>query len=403
MLKWLTVAALFILALLVWLGLKSTWAQKLFDTAVARKEEMFSAGLHVTISPEHRWAKGAVGTIAEPPPIVRKNVTNWQGVFRTVQGVHGPLTFYWVYFDQPQEDTEGDGPFIGAEIESTYLRPSSSGGFRQLDIPNKVIEAVWYENKQTGLRVSFKAFVKGTLKSQEAEVHFHRGEEAFSGGQYDQAISHYSKALEIYPRYFGAYNNRGLTYFKKKQYDQALSDYNKALEIDPNLAEAYGNRGLLYLNTKQNDQAISDLNKALEIKPKDAEAYVNRGLAHFNNGEYERAISDYNRALEIDPKNARGYTSRGSYLIYKGQPDQAIADFNKALEINPSDGLAYSFRGLAHYSKKEYSKALDDVTKAQELGHTVSPKFLDELRKASGETVEKDEFECRVLLRTSFF
>ena len=87
--------------------------------------------------------------------------------------------------------------------------------------------------------------------------------------------------------------------------------------------------------------------------------------------------------MKIDPKYGRVYISRGVTYLQKGEPDQAIADFNKAIEINPSDGLAYFFPALAHYSEKEYSKSFDDVTKAQELGHSVRPKFLDELRKAS--------------------
>ena len=45
--------------------------------------------------------------------------------------------------------------------------------------------------------------------------------------------------------------------------------------------------------------------------------------------------------------------------------------------------LPYS-RGLAYYFKKEYDKSWDDIKKAQELGHQVPPKFLDNLRKASG-------------------
>ncbi|HEY8223627.1 MAG TPA: hypothetical protein VIG25_00025 [Pyrinomonadaceae bacterium] len=33
----------------------------------------------------------------------------------------GPLRFYWVEFDEPQRDAEGDGPYFGAEIDSTFL------------------------------------------------------------------------------------------------------------------------------------------------------------------------------------------------------------------------------------------------------------------------------------------
>ncbi len=46
------------------------------------------------------------------------------------------------------------------------------------------------------------------------------------------------------------YYNRGLEYQRKGQYDKAISDYTKAIEINPKYAVAYYNRGLAY---KKND------------------------------------------------------------------------------------------------------------------------------------------------------
>jgi tetratricopeptide (TPR) repeat protein len=147
------------------------------------------------------------------------------------------------------------------------------------------------------------------------------------------------------------YINRGIAYYKKGQYDQATSDYDKALEINPRSAGAFYNRGLVYGKIKgQYDQAISDFTKALEINPRDAEAYVNRGNTYYLRNQYDQAISDYDKALEINPRSA---------------------------------GAIYD-RGLAHYFKKEYDKSWDDIKKAQDLGYQVPPKFLDDLRKASG-------------------
>jgi Tfp pilus assembly protein PilF len=69
---------------------------------------------------------------------------------------------------------------------------------------------------------------------------------------------------------------------------------------------------------------------------------------------------------------------------FKGQFDQAIADLNKALELDPKYDLAYYGRARAFYGKKEYGLAWEDVRKAQSLGIKIDPKFLDDLRRASG-------------------
>jgi len=75
--------------------------------------------------------------------------------------------------------------------------------------------------------------------------------------------------------YAGFHNNRGLTYYKKGQYEKAISAFTKAIEINPTDERAYSTRGLAYAGKSQYDKAISDINKALEINPSDAEAYNN--------------------------------------------------------------------------------------------------------------------------------
>jgi len=137
-------------------------------------------------------------------------------------------------------------------------------------------------------------------------------------------------------------------------------------------------------NKGQCNQAMSDFNEALEIDPRFAQTYNNRGIAYVSKGQYDKAISDYNRALQINSRYAEAYNNRGIAYHNKGQYDQAISDYNRALEIDPRDAVPYYNRGIAYYSKKEYDKSWEDVKKAQDLGLKVSPKFLEDLRKASG-------------------
>jgi len=68
----------------------------------------------------------------------------------------------------------------------------------------------------------------------------------------------------------------------------------------------------------------------------------------------------------------------------KGDYDRAIDDFTKAIDINPRFATAYNNRAVTYLRKREYKKAWDDVHKAQKLGIKIHPKFLKELREASG-------------------
>jgi len=165
----------------------------------------------------------------------------------------------------------------------------------------------------------------------DAAFYFNRGNDYVDKGKYDQAISDYTKALEINPRYFWAYVNRGTTYGRKGQYNEAISDFTKALEINPRYAAAYYNRGLAYHNRGQYDEAISDYNKALEIDPRDALAYCNRGFAYDNKGQYDQAISDYTKALEINPRYAAAYNELAWLLATAKEP--RIRNGKKAVEL----------------------------------------------------------------------
>lgn len=46
----------------------------------------------------------------------------WSGIKRTVKRKKGSIVFYWVKFDTPQTDTDGDGPYSEGEIEAEYIK-----------------------------------------------------------------------------------------------------------------------------------------------------------------------------------------------------------------------------------------------------------------------------------------
>lgn len=82
---------------------------------------VFRSGQRVQVSASHHWANGAFGTIAEPPAPVRALGDGWSGNVRMVKTRQGTVSYYWVAFDEPQVDADGDGPYAGGEIDARYL------------------------------------------------------------------------------------------------------------------------------------------------------------------------------------------------------------------------------------------------------------------------------------------
>ena len=138
--------------------------------------------------------------------------------------------------------------------------------------------------------------------AESAEFYYKRAIKKAEEGKFYGAISDYSKAIEINPKYSKAYNNRGNAKGALKDYDGAIADYSKAIEINSNDEVAYFNRGNTKGSLKDYDGAISDYSKIIEINPNNGSAYKNRGIAKELIGDLKSACADWRRASSLGLK-----------------------------------------------------------------------------------------------------
>lgn len=95
---------------------------------------------------------------------------------------------------------------------------------------------------------------------------------------FNNAIQHYSKALELKPTNGSTYFNRGVTYSLLRDHPKAIADYTKVLQHAPEQAPmAHLNRGISYVELQQKQEAIADFQKVLQYNPNQALAkrYLN--------------------------------------------------------------------------------------------------------------------------------
>ena len=136
--------------------------------------------------------------------------------------------------------------------------------------------------------------------------------------------------------------DKGSVYLEKGEYDQAISEFSKTLETDPNNARALFGRGTAYQLKGVPDQADSDFKKAFEITSNDSRAYTRRGTAYTMKKEYDKAISDFNTALQTNPRDGLAYSNRARAYYLKKEYDKSWEDMNKAKELGfdiPADFL----------------------------------------------------------------
>ena len=219
--------------------------------------------------------------------------------------------------------------------------------------------------------LGYKPFVfvynLNVLNTNKAIIEYNKGVEMSKYNQFDKAIDHYTKSIEIDPKMADAYANRGAAYLRLKQFENALKDCNSAIAMDPKMAYAYGNRGAAYLGLEQFENALKDCNSALALDPKMANAYYNRGVAYLMLKHFDNALKDCNSAIALDPKMAYAYGVRGAANLGLKQFDKSIADYSKAIDIDPNDPDFYDVRGNAYKEIGKDREAQADFSTAKKL------------------------------------
>jgi hypothetical protein len=76
----------------------------------------------IGVSEDFFWAKGAKGRVSAPPSEVVAISGPWEtDLTRQENSSLGKNTVYWVWFDEPQLDADGDGPYRGGCIWESAL------------------------------------------------------------------------------------------------------------------------------------------------------------------------------------------------------------------------------------------------------------------------------------------
>jgi putative GTP pyrophosphokinase len=129
---------------------------------------------------------------------------------------------------------------------------------------------------------------------------------AHNKNQFSEAISQYSKILELKPNNAIRsiiYKHRGMAYFACSQYNEAIQDFTYALELDTKAYKSAYYRGVVYSVIKDYSKAIDDYSLALSINPYQSFCLFRRGQAYYHIGDYPQALSDCENSLALEPSN----------------------------------------------------------------------------------------------------
>ncbi|KAJ8674519.1 hypothetical protein QAD02_005781 [Eretmocerus hayati] len=116
-------------------------------------------------------------------------------------------------------------------------------------------------------------------------------------------------------------------FFKNQNYDDAISLYTKAIELIPTVAIYYGNRSFAYLKTECFGYALTDASKAIELDKNYVKGYYRRAAANMSLGKFKLALKDYETVMKARPndKDAKSKFLECSKIVKKLAFEKAIS------------------------------------------------------------------------------
>jgi tetratricopeptide (TPR) repeat protein/predicted Ser/Thr protein kinase len=189
-------------------------------------------------------------------------------------------------------------------------------------------------------------------------------------GNYDAAIQHYRKAIELDPELGRADSGVAVLYSNQGRRDEAEKHYKLAMAKIDRMSdrEKFRTRGGYYLIVRRDpDKAIEEYGQLVARYPADTAGISNLALAYFYKRDMGKALSEGRRAIAIYPKNVPQRNNVGLYAMYAGDFAGAIREQNEVIQMNPRFVLAYVGLALSHLAEGHPDLATETWGKAAAL------------------------------------
>jgi len=235
-----------------------------------------------------------------------------------------------------------------------------------------------------------KARKAEALKEKEA------GNAEYKKKNFEVAVEHYSKALELDGEDISFITNRAAVYMEMGKFEDCIADCELAVETGRSvhadfklISKALTRKGTALMKlaktSKDYEAAIEVFNKALTehrnpdtlkklndaervkkeleqqeyFDPTVADTEREKGNEFFKQDKYPEAVKHYTEAIKRNPSDPKVYSNRAACYTKLGALPEGLKDANKCIELDPKFVKGYSRKGAIQFFMKEYDKALE--------------------------------------------
>lgn len=153
----------------------------------------------------------------------------------------------------------------------------------------------------------------------------------------NEALSHFKKALQIYPQFFNVSYDIGRVFLSLNQPDSALEAFKYALTIDTLYPDLYKNISDIYTFKKMYAESVPYLEHMIRTSSSNYAAYGTLSYNYFLMKDYEKSIAVNRRAMIAIPNIPDPYVNIYRAYSANNQMDSAKIYLTTASKIFPGN------------------------------------------------------------------
>lgn len=212
--------------------------------------------------------------------------------------------------------------------------------------------------------------------AQEGQDYLIKANRASLERRYDEAIFYYSEFIKLNPKDFRGYFNRGTTEYNAGKLRDAVSDFSKCLNLNPIYKEAFYYRAKCHEALNQNSKAVEDYTHIL-VKDSNNVAFLKaRAECYYNMKHFNEALTDIDKAASVHKLDGNIFKLRALIKIELGDKWGAIMDYDRVEALIPEYKMVHYLKGNLYFDLGMNDEACDEWQLAVDNGVAVAQRSL---------------------------
>jgi protein O-GlcNAc transferase len=164
----------------------------------------------------------------------------------------------------------------------------------------------------------------------------------FRAERFREAIPIASRRVETASGSAAAHRDLGFCFWKTGKPEDAIMHFTRAINLDPNNAAYYNDLGLVCFDLRLLAEAQGAFQEVLRLQPKSIPAFTHLALLANLAGLTGLAIGFLRRALEVDPNCSEVRNNLALFLRDQGEQVECRKHYEAAIRLKPESTAMYS-------------------------------------------------------------